>query len=81
MTRNGDTPKYVHRMQQELFDCLVKARCQEELIRVEPKAQEIYWKDKDGLPNVNVRELAIHRRVSRLNYSHRCAEASAVKAL
>lgn len=74
MTRNGDTPKYVHRMPQELFDCLVKARSQEELIRVGPKAQEIYWKDKDSLANVNARELAIHRRVSRLSYSRRCAE-------
>ena len=28
----------------------------------------------------NVKELAIHRRVSKLNYSRRCAEASAVQA-
>jgi hypothetical protein len=34
----------------------------------------------DGLDDADVRELAIHRRVSRLNYSHRCAEASAVQA-
>ncbi len=27
-----------------------------------------------------MRDLAIHRRVSRLSYSRRCAEASAVKA-
>jgi hypothetical protein len=30
--------------------------------------------------DANVRELAIHRRVSRMNYSRWCAEASAVKA-
>lgn len=53
---------------------------QEELCKVRPKAQEIYGRYRDGLANVDVRELAIHRRVSRLNYSHRCAEASAVKA-
>ena len=28
----------------------------------------------------NLREVAIHRRVSRMNYSRRCAEASAVQA-
>jgi hypothetical protein len=28
----------------------------------------------------DVKELAIHRRLSRLNYSRRCAEASAMKA-
>jgi DNA polymerase, archaea type len=42
--------------------------------------QVIYWWFRDGLVNVDVRDLAIHRRVSRLNYSRRCAEASAVKA-
>lgn len=30
--------------------------------------------------DADVRELAIHHRMSRLNYSHRCAEASAVQA-
>jgi DNA polymerase, archaea type len=30
--------------------------------------------------DANVRELAIHRRLSRVTYSRRCAEASAVKA-
>ena len=34
----------------------------------------------DDLGNADVRELAIHRRVSRLKYSRRCAEASAVQA-
>jgi DNA polymerase I len=32
------------------------------------------------LKDADVRELAIHRRVSRMNYSRRCAEASAVRA-
>jgi hypothetical protein len=31
------------------------------------------------LENTDVRELAIHRRVSRMGYSRRCAEASAVQ--
>jgi hypothetical protein len=32
------------------------------------------------LENTDVKELAIHRRVSQLSYSHRCADASAVQA-
>jgi hypothetical protein len=34
----------------------------------------------DELDAVDFKELAIHRRVSRLNYSRKCAEASAVQA-
>ena len=30
----------------------------------------------DELDNADVKELAIHKRVSKLNYSRRCAEAS-----
>ncbi len=39
-----------------------------------------YKRYREGLQNADARELAIHRRVSRLNYSRRCAEASAVQA-
>ena len=34
----------------------------------------------DELENADISELAIRRRVSRVSYSHRCAEASAVRA-
>jgi len=47
---------------------------------MEPRARGIYRTYLEGLRDADVRELAIHRRVSRLNYSRRCAEASAVKA-
>jgi DNA polymerase I len=47
---------------------------------VEPKAQRVYRRYLDELVEADVRELAIHRRVSRLSYSRRCAEASAVQA-
>jgi DNA polymerase I len=43
-------------------------------------AKEVREKYMQTLENADVRELAIHRRVSRMNYSRRCAEASAVKA-
>jgi hypothetical protein len=41
---------------------------------------KVYRRYLDELGGADVRELAIHRRVSRLNYSRRCTEASAVQA-
>ena len=40
MARKGDTPEYVRRMQQELFEVLAEARSLEEIQLIEPKAQE-----------------------------------------
>jgi DNA polymerase I len=80
MARKGDTPDYVNRMQQEVFKMLAEAKSLEELKQIDPKAREVYRRYLDELCDVNAKELAIHRRVSRLNYSRRCAEASAVQA-
>lgn len=80
MARKGDTPEYVRRMQEELFEVLGEARSLEALRWIEPKAQAVRRKYVAELGQADVRELAIHRRVSRLNYSRRCAEASAVQA-
>jgi DNA polymerase I len=80
--RKGDTPEYVQRMQRDLFEVLAGARSREELQMVEPDAEEVRAKYMRELvdADIDVRELAIHRRVGRLSYSRRCAEASAVKA-
>ena len=80
MARKGDTPEYVNKMQQEVFEVLAEARSLEDLRKIEPKAREVYRRYLDELDGADVRELAIHRRVSRLKYSRRCAEASAVQA-
>jgi DNA polymerase elongation subunit (family B) len=80
IARKGDTPEYVRRMQQELFDVLAMARSLDELRNVEPTAREVYGKYLRELEDADVRDLAIHRRISRMNYSRKCAEASAVKA-
>ncbi len=80
MARKGDTPEYVRRMQEELFAVLAEARSLEELSWLEPKAQAVRRRYIAELGEADIRELAIHRRVSRLNYSRRCAEASAVQA-
>jgi DNA polymerase, archaea type len=80
MARKGDTPEYVRWMQQDLFDVLAKARSLGELRMIEPMAKEVRKKYMSELEDANAKELAIHRRVSRMNYSRRCAEASAVQA-
>jgi DNA polymerase I len=80
MARKGDTPEFVNKMQQEVFEVLAQARSLEDLKRIKPNAKQVYRKYLDGLNDADVRDLAIHRRVSRLNYSRRCAEASAVQA-
>ena len=80
MARKGDTPEYVNKVQQEVFEILAEARSQEDLRWIEPKAREVYRRYMNELDGADVKELAIHRRVSRLNYSRRCAEASAVEA-
>lgn len=80
MARKGDTPEYVRRMQQEMFEVLGEAKSRDEIRRIEPKAQELHRRYMKGLEQADVREMAIHRRVSTLRYSRRCAEASAVQA-
>lgn len=80
MARKADTPEYVRRMQQELFEVPGQARRREELQEVEPRARSIARRYMDELEEAEVRELAIHHRVSRLRYTCRCVEASTVQA-
>jgi DNA polymerase elongation subunit (family B) len=77
---NSETLEYVNRMQQEVFKVLAGARSLEDLRKIEPKAWEVCRRYVEDLGDVDVRKLAIHRRVSKLNHSRRCAEASAVQA-
>jgi DNA polymerase I len=80
MARRGDTPEYVRRMQQEIFELLAGTSSREEVLRDEPQALQIYEKYSDGLKDADVREMVIHRRVGKLNYARRCLEASALQA-
>jgi DNA polymerase I len=67
-------------MQKEVFEVLAEARSLEDLRKIEPKAREVYRRYLYKLVDADVKELVIHKRVSRLNYSRKCAEASAVQA-
>ncbi len=67
MARKDDTPEYVNKMKQEVFEVLAHARSIEDLRGKDHKAQEVYMRYMDDLGNADARELAIHRRFSRLN--------------
>ena len=57
MTRKGDTPEYVRRMQQDLFEVLAKARDLEDLRSMEPMAQEVRERYMRKLVDADIREL------------------------
>jgi len=69
MARKGDAPEYVRKMQKELFEVLGEARSRVELRWIEPRAREVAGRYRNGLGDADVRELSIHRRVGRSNYS------------
>jgi hypothetical protein len=79
MGRKGDTPDYARRMQQDLFDFLAMARSLDASYG-RPMVKEVREKYMQELESVDIKSLLINRRISRLNYSRRCEEASAVQA-
>ncbi|MGI6015041.1 MAG: type B DNA-directed DNA polymerase [Methanothrix sp.] len=81
--RRGDTPHYVKRMQTDLLGLLARAESREELHLLRPEAEEVHRGYRQGLMDarVDLRELAVRRRLSRTSYIRRCAEASALQAL
>jgi DNA polymerase I len=63
MAQKGDTPEYVNKMQQEVFEVLSEAKSLEDLKRIELKARQVYSRYLDDLCGADVKELAIHRRL------------------
>ena len=55
MARKGDTPEYVNKMQQEVFEVLAEAKSLEDLRRIEPRAREIYRRYMDKLNGADVK--------------------------
>jgi DNA polymerase I len=79
--RRGDTPAYLRRMQEELFGVMERAEDPGELRRLDPELRRIHLRYAGGLPGADPGELVVRRRVSRLTYTRRSPEASAVAAL
>jgi DNA polymerase I len=80
MARRRDTPGYVKAMQADLIALMCRASGAADLTCLEEEARERYARASEGLCDARPDEMAIRRQVSRLDYSRRCPEASAVKA-
>jgi DNA polymerase I len=79
--RRGDTPAYIRRMQEEMFGVMEKAADLEGLRGLDPEIRRIHLRYARGIAGADPGEMVIRRRVSRLSYSRRSPEASAVAAL
>jgi len=78
--RRHDTPEFIRSMQREMLTAMGHAGTVAELDSVKEAVRTIYLDYVARLPSAPVRELAISRRISRLNYAHRCIEGAAVRA-
>ncbi len=79
-SRRGDTPEYIRRVQTQMLDLMGTASSRREINKVAGAVRELYRDARDGLRTASPQEMAIHRQVSRLEYSRSCPEASAVRA-
>jgi len=78
--RRHDTPEYIRSMQMAMLTVMSRARTVTELVSAGDQVREMYRNAVNGLPSAPVQEMVISRRISRLNYAHRCIEGAAVKA-
>lgn len=81
MARRDDTPKYVKRMQEEMFKRMSEAKDAKTLSEMVTELKAMYDNYLKSLPNADVNEIKIRKRISKLNYTKRSLEASAVEAL
>jgi DNA polymerase I len=79
--RRRDTPEYIKRMQQEILEELSRVESIDEIHGIRKKIIEIYmnYREKLRWGEIDPQLLAINRRISKLRYSRRCAERSAIK--
>jgi len=78
--RRHDTPEFIRSMQREMLTAMGHAGTVAELESVKEAVRTIYLDYVARLPSAPVEEMAISRRISRLNYAHRCIEGAAVQA-
>lgn len=78
--RRHDTPEFIRAMQQEMLTAMGRAGTVAELDALWETARAIYLGAVARLPSAPVQEMAVNRRISRLNYAHRCIEGAAVRA-
>ncbi len=78
--RRHDTPEFIRAMQQEMLTAMSSAETVAELRASQEPVRTIYRDYADRLSSAPVQEMAISRRISRLNYTRRCIEGAAVRA-
>jgi DNA polymerase I len=78
--RRHDTTEFVRSMQARMLDCMARGRTIAELETLRPELQKIYQETIASLPAADPKSLAITRRISKLQYAHRCLEGAAVEA-
>ena len=71
MARKGDTPEYVNKMQQEVFEVLGRGKESGGPQADRAQTREVYRRHLDELDDADVRSWPFIRRVSKLNYSRR----------
>jgi DNA polymerase, archaea type len=78
--RRHDAPDYIRNMQQEMLEMMRTVPAIEELRKIREDIRRIYSRALLGLPHADPKTLALSRRISRTQYTHRCLEGAAVKA-
>jgi DNA polymerase I len=78
--RRHDTPAYVREMQAAVLAVMGREATMTGLATHRNEAHRIYRNALDRLPSAPVEAMVIGRRISRLNYTHRCIEGAAVDA-
>jgi DNA polymerase I len=78
--RRHDTPDYIRKMQAEMLSVMGREGTIAGLDTAWDEVHAIYTDAAARLASAPVHEMVISRRISRLNYAHRCIEGAAVDA-
>jgi len=78
--RKHDTPEYIREMQGRMLKVMARAKSIAGLEEKREEVRSIFRESVRALPAADPKSMAIHRRISRLTYAHRCLEGVAVQA-
>ncbi len=77
--RKHDTPAYIREMQGRMLRVMAGATGIAGLDEKREEVRSIFRESVSSLPAADPKSMAIHRRISRLIYAHRCLEGAAVQ--
>ncbi|MDD1730343.1 MAG: type B DNA-directed DNA polymerase [Methanospirillum sp.] len=70
--RRRNTPRYIQRMQEEMFTLMASESRIADITRCWPEIREIYHRYSEGLKTADFEDLVIKRRIGREKYQKRC---------